>query len=108
MQQHLPAIETQGPASLRDPRRHQTQAAHQAPQQRQQGVEGEGHHGGGGADAPQQGHAQQQTKDRQAGDGLHNTGGTQHQPGQPGPFLDQHPQRQGDCQGQGYRQGHQQ
>jgi len=108
MAQHLAAAKAQGPARLLEPRRHLVQAGDQAPQQGQQGIEDEGHHCWGGADAPQHRHREQQAKNRQAGDGLHGVGEPQHELGQPGPPLYQHPQGQGDQQGDGHRQGHHQ
>ena len=105
--EHLAAREPQGQACLHEASRHTLQANHRGPQQRQQGVDAQGNNGRSWADAPQERHREQHTKEGQRRDGLKPIGRGQGKPGQNGPTGSQHPQRDGENQPDRHRQRHQ-
>ena len=76
-------------------------------QNRQQRVEHQRHDGGALADAADQRHGNQKAEQRQAGDGLHHVGESQH-PGTPcGAARDQNAGGDGQADGDGHRDQHQ-
>ena len=105
--EHLAAGEPQGQTCLHEAGRHTLQADHRGAQQRQQGVDAQGNNGRSWANAPQERHRKQNTKQGQRGDGLKPIGRGQGKPRQNGPTGSQHPQRDGEYQPDRHRQRHQ-